>query len=134
MNYFFDKSTKIFPPPLLIYAKLQYREQKWSAKGSDFKEDDSALLLQELLLYIYVAPQHRPGEHILRNNITELYQDYNQTSTKVAIIADQRAGPRGSRVNPNKLVCWLPPEIILDGIALPGIEPILDRKGKNTTF
>ena len=37
----------------LIYAHVQRREPKRSAKGSNLKEDDRALLLQELLLYGY---------------------------------------------------------------------------------
>ena len=49
-----SKSTEIFPPLILTIsnALVQCREpNNWSAKGSNFKEDDSALALWELLLY-----------------------------------------------------------------------------------
>ena len=51
------KYTEIFPPltNLYVYAHMQCREPKKSAKGSSFKGDDRALPLFVLLLYSMVS-------------------------------------------------------------------------------
>ena len=50
-----DKSTEIFPP-LLPYVRDAHIIAE-SQKSSHFKEDDSALPLYKLLLYVLQPPQ-----------------------------------------------------------------------------